>query len=246
MDKLLIFVFLIPFISCQAQKNVSKFVWNLDKEKIHSEKRSDSSSWGMKNWASDKENLSIEGRPFIRGVFPEPEYDLKETAFNGIGFSGDWKGIDFLDKKIICHSLFINRNNINAPFIDDKPNEVYFSIVVLTDSIDLKGYTHTNVFHSSRNHPHFMGQGFVKTKSNHVDFMSFLSADRNAYAVVNMRLFDLRIGRIVLIAPQKDRTLRSLQLDAPIMSSNEIDTYIGRLLEQSEEVIAFFTKAGNI
>ncbi|GAB5408530.1 MAG: hypothetical protein BalsKO_08950 [Balneolaceae bacterium] len=116
----------------------------------------------------------------------------------------------------------------------------------MTDSVDLKGYSHTKVFVSSRNHPHYVGQGFVKTKSNEIDFMSFLTADRNGYAIVNMRLFDLRIGRIVLIAPQKDGTLRSLQLDSEIMSSEEMDDHMKNLMSNDKTVIDFFTKKSNI
>ncbi|MCH7524997.1 MAG: hypothetical protein IIC74_08310 [Bacteroidetes bacterium] len=122
----------------------------------------------------------------------------------------------------------------------------FFSIVVLTDSIDLKRYTHTDVSVSSRNHPHYVGQGFVKTKSNRIDFVSFISADRNSYAIINLRLFDLRIGRIILIAPKKDGTLRSLQLDSPTMSSDEMDNHLKWILENNKQVIDFFTKPDNI
>src|SRR5690606_27036925 len=108
---------------------------------------------------------------------------------------GNWKGFGLKDKKTICHSLYVNNNGVNKEFIKDRPNEVFFTIAVLADSIDLKRYTHTDVSITSRNHPHYVGQGFVKTKSNEIDFVSFLTADRNDYAIVNMRLFDLRIGR---------------------------------------------------
>ncbi|WP_209405789.1 hypothetical protein [Pseudozobellia sp. WGM2] len=182
----------------------------------------------------------------INGVFPVPDYDLIDTTFNGLGNSGNWKGFDLKDKKIIYHSLYINKNAINQEFIDDKPNEVFFTIAVLTDSIDLKRYSHTNVSITSRNHPHYIGQGFVKTKSNEIQFISFLTADRNDYAIVNMRLFDLRIGRIILIAPQKDGTLRSLQLNSTIMSSQEMDEHIENLMSNDKKVIEFFTKPDNI
>ena len=246
MNKLIISILLILSTRCKAQDKETGFEWNLEKEKIHNENRKDSTKWSSKNWKVDTENIKIGGKPVINGVFPIPDYDLIDSTFNGLGNSGNWKGFDLKDKKIIYHSLYVNKNAVNREFIEDKPNEVFFTIAVLTDSIDLKRYSHTNVSITSRNHPHYVGQGFVKTKSNEIDFISFLTADRNDYAIVNMRLFDLRIGRIILIAPQKDGTLRSLQLDSSIMSSQEMDKHIENLMTNDKEVINFFTKKGTI
>ena len=243
MNRAIIYIFLILSFGCKAQEKETGFEWNIENEKIHNENRNDSTKWSSKNWKADIDNIKVSGKPMINGVFPVPDYDLTDSTFNGLGYSGSWQGIDLRDKKIIYHSLYVNENAVNQKFIDDKPNEVFFTIAVLTDSIDLKRYSHTDVSITSRNHPHYVGQGFVKTKSNEIDFVSFLTADRNDYAIVNMRLFDLRIGRIILIAPQKDGTLRSLQLDAPIMSSEEMDDHIESLMTNNKEVTKFFTKA---
>ncbi len=246
MNKTITFIILILAFSCKAQEEKPEFKWNLEKERIHNENRNDSTKWSSKNWKADTQNIKLKGKPIINGIFPVPKYELIESTFNGLGNSGNWKGYNLKDKKIIHHSLYVNKNGVNKEFIIDKPNEVFFTIAVLTDSIDLKRYTHTNVSISSRNHPHYLGQGFVKTKSNEIDFVSFLTADRNDYAIINMRLFDLRIGRIILIAPQKDGTLRSLQLNSPIMSSEETDKYIEDLMSNNKKVIDFFTKTDNI
>ena len=247
MNKTIILIILILTYSCKSQEK-SEFKWNLEKERIHNENRTDSTKWGFKNWKEDSlsVNYNLKLKPIVYGVFPVPKYELTDSTFNGLGNSGDWEGFDLNDKKIIYHSLYVKKNAVNRKFINDKPNEVFFTIAVLTDSIDLKGYSHTNVFSTSRNHPHYVGQGFVKTKSNEIDFISFLTADRNNYAIVNMRLFDLRIGRIILIAPKKDGTLRSLQLNSPIMSSEEMDEYIKNLMSNDKNVIDFFTKKDNI
>ena len=237
---------MILVFGCRAPEWETEFEWNLEKEKIYNGYRKDSTKWSSKNWKVDTQNLKVSGRPMIRGVFPVPDYDLIDSTFNGLGNSGNWKGFDLRGKKIIFHSLYVNSNAINKEYISDKPNEVFFAVAVLTDSIDLKKYSHTNVSISSRNHPHYIGQGFVKTKFNEIDFIAFLTADRNDYAIVNMRLFDLRIGRIVLIAPQKDGTLRSLQLNSPIKSSNEMDEHLKNLMSNDKRVIDFFTKPGNI
>ncbi len=246
MNGAITFILLVLVWGCNTQEKKTGFEWNLEKEKIHNENRKDSTKWNSKNWKADTWNIKIGGKPMINGVFPVPHYDLIDSTFNGLGNSGNWKGFEIIDKKIIYHSFYVNKNAVNKEFIIDKPNEVFFTIAVLTDSIDLKRYSHTNVNISSRNHPHYIGQGFVKTKSNEIDFISFLTADRNYYAIVNMRLFDLRIGRIILIAPQKDGTLRSLQLDSSIMSSEEMDIHMENLMTNDKEVIEFFTKSQNI
>lgn len=234
--------------SCEAQEKgkVTEFEWNLEKEMIHNKNRGDSTKWSAKNWEADGQNITPAGEPMINGVFPVPDYNLADSTFNGLGNAGEWKGFDLKDKKIIYHSLFVNKFNGNKEFIPNKPNEVFFTIATLTDTIDISRFTHTNVSVSSRNHPHYIGQGFVKTKNNQIDFVGFITADRNAYALVNMRLFDLRIGRIILIAPKKDKTFRSMQLDAPIMSADEMDEYIQGLFMNNKEVTNFFTAPGNI
>lgn len=241
---LILFVVLITF-SCQVQRK-HKFSWNIEKEKIHNENRNDSTKRSMKCWETDLNYVSLKGEPMIEGVFPVPNYDLADSTFVGIGNSGSWKGIQIGDKTVISHSLYIKKCDVNREHIPEKEDEVYFTIVCLTDTVDLVKYRHTNVSNISRNHPHYTGQGYVKTKTNKVDFIAFLTADRNAYAIVNMRLFDLRIGRLVLIAPQKDGSLRSMQLDSGIRASKEMKNYIADLLQHNTQVIDFFNRTGNI
>ena len=240
-----LFLSLFIFLSCKKEREKSGFEWNLEKERIHNQNRNDSTKISDKNWSADTANIRLNGRPMVNGVFPVPDYDLVDSTFVGLGNSGEWKGIKLKDKTIIYHSLYVAKSDVNEKFIPEKPNEVFFTIIGLTDTVDVKSFTHTNVNISSRNHPHYIGQGFIKTKSNEIDFSAFLTADRNEYAIVNMRLFDLRIGRIVLVAPQKDGTFRSLQMDSPIMSSEEMDIHVKELLKD-KKVMDFFTRSGNI
>lgn len=234
------------FINCGVKPKNKSFEWNLEKEKIHNENRNVFSLRDIKTWEADLKNLTEEkSEPLLDGVFPVPDYDSVDSTFSGLGSKGEWKGLQLKNKTLIHHSFFISKCDVNKQFIPTKEDEVFFTIISLTDSIDLKNFSHTSAGISSRNHPHYIGQGFVKTKKSQVDFLSFITADRNAYAVVNMRIFDLRIGRIILIAPQKDGTFRSLQLDSKILSSDEINTYVTDLLKE-ERVISFFTESGNI
>lgn len=229
--------------SCKAQKEKPEFKWNLEKERIHNENRNDSTKWSLKSWKVDTPNIKYKGLkdyPILDGVFPVPNYDLVNNNFNGSGSSGSWEGIKLNGKTIVHHSLFVSKSNAS------KENEVFFTLLSLTDFIDTKNFSHTDVVATSRNHPHYAGEGFIKTKSNKIEFVAFTTADNNSYALVNMRLFDLRIGRIVLIAPKKDGTFRSLQLESPNFSSKEMDNHIKELLKKNKQVIDFFIQPDTI
>ena len=52
-------------------------------------------------------------------------------------------------------------------------------------------------------------------------------------------------ANIILIAPQKDYSLRSLQLTTPILSIEEVESYLDKILEQ-DNVKSFFMNTGNI
>ncbi|MNY10518.1 hypothetical protein D3C86_1435030 [compost metagenome] len=75
--------------------------------------------------------------------------------------------------------------------------------------------------------------------------MAFLTASRNSYAIINMRLFDLTLGKTILIAPQKDGSFRSMQIDSPKLSSETSGPYLRKLVKR-KEVVAFFTQKGTI
>ena len=147
------------------------------------------------------------------------------------------------------HSKYLplkKRPNHCKEILQEKENEAFFIIVTLTNFIDTINRTHGSAFILSRNNPDVICEGHFKTSNNdEVDYMAFLTANRDEYAVVNMRLFNLKFGRVILIAPQKDHSLRSLQLDAPLMSSNEVGSYLNGLLEQNK-VKSFFLDRNNL
>jgi hypothetical protein len=60
-----------------------------------------------------------------------------------------------------------------------------------------------------------------------------------------MRLFNLKNGRIILIAPQKDGSLRSMQIQTPVLSDKELPDYIDKILQQ-DDVKKFFSNSGTI
>lgn len=241
----ILFLFL-SFNAFSQSKNQNQYRWSEEKKAELYKSREDSTKWFKSNFEVDLKNYDLNAKPINFGVFPGPDYVLiDQNGFNGLGNISERKGIALKDKKIVYNSFFINNCLFNKGVIGDKPNEVYFLIVVLTDSIDSKNSSHMDMSVSSRNHPDYIGEGYFKTKNNQIDYVSFLTGDRNSYAIVNMRLFDLNFGRIILVAPQKDGSLRSMQLKLPVISSGEVKSQVENLLKE-KEIISFFTKKGNI
>ncbi len=203
---------------------------------FHLANREDYTKWDTAMFRSDMENRMDMDLPFTSGVFPVPRYELHgEGSFKGLGNfgypGGEGMEIKLDDKTLLFNSFFVKRNAINEAYLkDDKEDEVFFHIIVLTDFVDTLNYSHVLSEVVSRNHPDYIGQGFYKTTNNRIDYSAFITADRNAYAIVDMRLFDLTKGKTILIAPQKDKSLRSMQIDSPPMSSKEIEAYTKALV----------------
>jgi len=230
---------------CFAQNDTAK--WNKKVEEKHLKNRQDSSTWDAELLRRDIEaNKERVAKPIRYGAFPVPKYELLgKESFKGVGNGGNFSGIDVDGKKILYSYFFVNKNSFTQKFVGDKPNEVFFTIITLTDFIDTINYSHAGVQIISRNNPDYIGQGFFKTKSDEIDYTAFLTANRDEYAIVNMRLFNLKNGRIILIAPQKDGSLRSMQINPPILDDKELPNYIDTILKQ-EDIKHFFTDVNNI
>ena len=243
------------FVGCSPKKakesNTTKDFLTTEKAEAHLKARQDPATWDSAMFYNDLLNFGSEtDLPLVNGVFPTPDYELMgKGSFKGVGNFGFSGGEDLEkrigDKTILYNSFFVGASEINKDFVGDKKNEIFFQIIVLTDFVDTLNYSHLSSEIVSRNHPDYIGQGFYRTQNNHIDYVAFNTADRNTYAIVNMRLFDLSLGKTILIAPQKDKSFRSLQINSPQMSSDEVDGYTGELLGR-EEVIDFFTRSGNI
>lgn len=230
---------------CFAQNDT--IVWNKKLEEKHLQNRQDPTTWDKdllrKDIEANKERID---KPIRMGAFPVPRYELLgKESFKGVGNGGNFTGIDLNGKKILYSYFLVNKNALTQKYIGDKANEVFFTIVTLTDFVDTTNFTHAGVHIISRNNPDYIGQGFFKTQEDGIDYTAFLTADRNEYAIVNMRLFNLKQGRIILIAPQKDGSLRSMQIKTPILDDKELSNYIDKMLTQ-ENVKQFFSDPNNI
>ncbi len=190
--------------------------------------------------------------PISTGPFPAPDYDsISMSSFKGIGMAlpiplpayPDMK-LTVGDKDVVYASFFVNDN----PFYQSTSgtDRVFFTLITVTDSLDENGYAIGAGQISSRNHPDYIGQGFYQTTTGKIDFTAFTTPEGEEYAIVNMRLFHLKYGNVILVAPQKDGTFRSMQLDEKEVTSDESYEQIKSQILRRSDVIEFFSGKGVI
>ena len=244
--KLGIILITLCFASINVNSQDTLFKWTNDLEKQFLKNRQDSITWDKELFQRDMtDSLSnSKGRPFPHGAFPVPAYDLAgKFRYHGAGAGANFK--NYHDKTLVYSFFYAGKTEQSKSFLGGKENEVFFMFVMLTDFIDTVNYSNASAYILSRNNPDVTCEGYFKTRSDEIDYTAFLTAARDEYAIVNMRLFNLKFGRLILIAPQKDRSLRSLQLMMPILSNTEIDDYLNRTLKQ-KDVMEFLLAENNL
>ena len=236
---ILILILIISIISCSVKKNSNQNNWSESKRLEYLSNVQDSTTWDIEMFENDKndEDLGDLG-PFVIGTFPVPKYDLLgKGSFTGVGTVGD--KYPMKSKTLVMNSFFVRKNELNKSRLKERKDEIFFQIIISTDTIDNVNYNLAGNFILSRNHPDYLGQGFIKTKNNRIDYLAFQTPENNAYAIINTRIFDLNYGKTILIAPQKDKTLKSLQIKSPELTSDSIFDYTKRLINENK-IIEFF------
>ncbi len=233
------FLLYLILLSMSMNAQDSTF-WNIDRKLKNKLNREDSTKWDLKNLQLDLDGFNKSKNKI--GVFPSPKYNLiSKNSFNGLGYGGEFEGLLLNDNIFIYNFFYINRNSINKCYIGNLKHDVFFIIIVLTDYIDQKSYKHMNPSMTSRNHPNYLAHGYFKTLNSLINYSAFINGDRLSFAIVNSRLFDLSLGKIVLIIPQKDKSLNSIQLELPRIPKDEIDNYLRKLLS-SKEITSLYNK----
>lgn len=210
----------------------------------------DPSTWDMGRMKLDYiPNDSInQDMPLRFGAYPVPDYDsLQQRSFKGIGFQNtiafpkypDYR-LQLKGKEIMYTSFFMNKSKLYKENPDI--NRVFFTVITVVDTLDqTTGFAIGGAHISSRNHPDYVGRGYFMTKNNKVEFVGFTTPEKQDYALINMRLFHLNHGNVIVIAPQKDGTLRSLQIKESEISEAKNYDFIRNNILKREEVIEFLT-----
>lgn len=195
--------------------------------------RRDQATWDTAMFALDLNfNQNRTTSPMTVGTFPTPDYNcLDKNSFHGVGtYYNDlsWNNTHIL------HSTFYYKSKQDSQTIEHP----FFTIATICDKIDTVEYSHVQNEIISRNHPDYIGQGRMKSMNKNIDYMAFHTKDQDQYAIVNMRLFNLSIGNLILIKPMPDGSLRSMQLNPEFHSLDEIDAFFNPS-NLSQEVILF-------
>lgn len=217
--------------------------WNLEKAKKHALDYNSSEKWETKTLEMEVESLD---------EYPPPDYPLYHSPFPTPKYASPGNGnggieTQIANKNIIGHYAIIAKGRHSEHLFENfKDTTVkyatYVSILTISDGKGSPSPTEA----SSRNHPNYFSQGSLNTSTkSRVDWVALQLADKNAYAVVNGRIFDLRVGRLILVAPQKDGSIRFYQTDAQPMNSAEREIYI-KELKTDEKIIEFFKDENNI
>ncbi|HNR55623.1 MAG TPA: hypothetical protein PKJ19_10665 [Flavobacteriales bacterium] len=197
-------------------------------------RQDDSTRWDRAMLANDlqyKGLLDSLDFPLAVGVWPVEPY---ETPGNGSTLVEC-----FVEgERVVGRALHVGRGPHNEAAFgsNDLQDEVVAVILVATDTPDDE---HRSIA-ISRNHPNYLAEGrFTTTTAGNIDWITMHLADRSAYAIVNMRFFDLRAGRLILVAPRPDGTLRFLQRELPMLSHTQVEAFVAGLSE-APEVVSFF------
>ena len=228
-------LFLASFSFAQTSENIKKA---REKQlKVQNQKE----NLDFKRMEEELKAKDQNSTPFTYGIFPYPVYDsIQKDGFKGAGTLGNFFGLKLQGKRIV-YSSFLEKNwgTLNAHKVKNK-DRIFFTILVLTDFIDDKEYTSSKMQIVSRNFPDVIGQGFVKTSNTRIDFSAFTTLEKEEFAIVNLKLYHLKYGNIILIAPLKDGSLRSLQIHSTAdLTSETLKPYLEQLIQQPETVSFF-------
>ena len=158
--------------------------------------------------------------PVATGVWPVAHYDTPGNGSALVEFTVN-------GQRVVGRALHVGRGPHNATIFPDSTqrDEVVAVIMVRTDTPDEE---HRSIA-ISRNHPDYLAEGRFTTAAGNVDWITMQLAERRAYAIVNMQLFDLLAGRVILIDPQADGSLRFLQRAMPLRSQAQVEGFVAEL-----------------
>ena len=126
--------------------------------------------------------------PLNKSPFPVAEYDY---AVSSIPFSIELDSIVFKGVRIGEYE------NPESERIIDK-----LTLLILTNDRNSEETTLVD----SRNHPYLTAQGIFKVTNNEFDWVFSASPDGFSTLIINMKLFDLRFGKTIIIYPQSDNS----------------------------------------
>ncbi|TDQ33361.1 hypothetical protein [Zeaxanthinibacter enoshimensis] len=183
-----------------------------------------------------EKEINESGFPIYVGSFPVAEYN---TPGNGtMGFP-----LKIGERDVVSRSVFIRRGEQNESLLKplNKNSEVLINLLCLTDDVSLPNPSIV----TSRNHPNYLAEGTFNSRNYKTDWVVIRAYDGKSYAIINMKFFNLKYGRTILVAPQQSGEIHFKQLQDELLEETEVELYLDQLT-RNIEVIDFFVKEGNI
>jgi len=146
---------------------------------------------------------------------------------------------------ILCLTFFVGKHKDNKHLYKSTDSHIgFFTVVCPIESEVILSDDYTNNLVLSRNHPNYLGQGYINNQHFPIEYLSFVDGKNEGHAIINLKLFDLDYGNLILVAPQQDKSLRFLQLSSVYLNMETAHLHFKSLLEK-DEVLDFFdiTKA---
>ena len=204
------------FTSCQERKdndstsnNIEKTKWNVETLNGKGIEHLDSTKWDLKLFKQDIETYKKYSEVFLsfplnKSPFPVAEYDY---AVSSVPFTIENDGYILKGIRI---------GEYESPASDNVVEKL--TLLVLTNDIDSEESTLVE----SRNYPYLTAQGYFKVPNHEYDWVFAASPDGFSTLLVNMKLFDLRFGEIIILYPQVDN---SFLYDQIIDSPNNYENF---------------------
>lgn len=233
--QLLLFTIISQNLSAQEK-------WTYQDRKQYAKSRLDSTKWDLELLKDDVEDKQYDmkeinwpTKPAISSYpSPVPEYEWGFCALYNLKVEIEGKVL-----KGYSISNATDKYRVQAEFDDYFITK--FNILMLTDLPDVKESFNGVV---SRNYPHYMSTGKQKTTQGEIDWVQMDMADGQNFAIINQRYFDLEFGQTIIVVPQKDGSLRFLQLEASIKSfakrpsNEEIEMTLEQFYEELQTIEA--------
>ena len=206
--------------------------------------------WDMERMQEDIKEIT-DYLPLRNGAFPVPHYDsLLENSYKGGGVISNHMArsvpeyrLEVGSKEVVFCSFFIGDSPL---YQENDRNKVFFTVLTVIDTVSSDNFALGAAHFLSRNHPDYGGEGSFISKKDKVDFVAFTTPDKGSFALVNMRLFHMEHGNIILVTPQKDGSFRSLQIKGKDVSDQENFNYLSQDVLNRKDVIEFLTSDGTI
>jgi hypothetical protein len=177
------------------------------------------------DWEQFQNDLKFvkEGKdlPLSYGVFPVSEY---YSSGNG----NVEKILKIDNNQFIQQSVFVYQGDYNANFfdgVDDQDQELaFFTLLVKTAHQD----SANQIMSSSRNHPTYLAQGtIIDEKNQTIKWLASHNSDENKdMVIINMKYFNLTKGRLIIVYPLENGSLRFKQIDVQQKSLSELELII--------------------